>query len=360
MFNLVRIFFLLFLPSVIFASPLKKLIESPPSWMSKQLKEDFNVYKGKKLPLKNIGELYEKKAEEWLLIEFTIDDRHVSYRTKIPKDHFLQHRIRVYDKVISQLAKKFKLPDMVFLISMADGVDLPQGTLEGVPLFAMCKKLGGENHCILIPDFEALNAAYQVLPDVDVAKIDPSWEAKVPKMIWRGSTAQEGGAIANSNYEQFSRVQLCSLSLAMPELIDARFTHFAQLAEPVPALEPLRGEWVSFEKQFKYKYHILVDGNASAYSASGWKFFTNALVFKPNSSWVQWYYGQLQPWVHYVPIEADLSDLLDKIQWAIQNDLQSKTIAKNSREFAITHLTLHYNLAYLHLALIKYSKLKFN
>ncbi len=354
---MLKVFLLLIFPCLVHASELKKLVQSPPSWMLLQLKDDFAVYKGKKISLKKIRQLYDKKAEEWLLVAFTIDDGQVTYRTKIPAGHFLHQRIGVYYKVISDLAKELKFPDMAFLISMGDGVDLPNGALEGIPVFAMCKRVGVE-HCILIPDFEALNAAYQVLHNADVLQFAPPWEAKIPKMIWRGSTAQNG-VVTMSNCHQLSRVILCSLSLAMPELIDAKFTHFAQLGEPIPFLEQLAGERVSFEEQFHCKYHILVDGNASAYSASGWKFFTRSLVFKPNSSWIQWYYRQLKPWVHYVPVEADLSDLVKKMEWALQNDLHSKKIAQNSRDFALTHLTLSFHLAYLHLALVKYSKLNF-
>lgn len=178
-------------------------------------------------------------------------------------------------------------------------------------------------------------------------------------MIWRGSTAQNGTLITHNNCHQFSRVKLCELSNEQPYLIDAKFTIFAQLGESIPYLEQFRSEMVSYENQFNYKYHILIDGNTSSYSASGWKFFANSVIFKPHSRWVQWYYSQLHPWAHYVPVATDLSDLVEKIQWAIQNDSLAKEIAHNSREFALSHITHPNNLAYLHYALLKYSKLRF-
>lgn len=352
-----RFLIVLLLPIFIHASELKRWVESPPSWMWIQLKKDYAPYKDKKLSVKKIRKLYEKRAQEWCLVEFTIDDRRVSYRTKIPGDHFLHHRIVVYERLISDLAKELKLPDMTFLISMADGVDLPPGAFEGIPVFSMCKRLGDES--ILIPDFEALNGAYQVLRDNDVVQWEAPWETKIPKLIWRGSTAQ-GGLVTPDNCRQLSRVRLCLLSFAKPKLIDAKFTHLAQLSEPIPYLNQFLGDWVSFEEQFQYKYHIIIDGNASAYSSSGWKFFTHSLVFKPHSTWVQWYFQELKPWLHYIPIEADLSDLVENIHWAMENDSVSQTIAHSSREFALNHITLPQNVTYLYLALSKYSKLKFN
>ncbi len=41
--------------------------------------------------------------------------------------------------------------------------------------------------------------------------------------------------------------------------------------------------------------------------------------------------------------------------WALENDSTSQSIAHASREFALNHITVPYNVAYLHLALLKYS-----
>jgi hypothetical protein len=350
--------------TILFFSPdqihgnLKEWIKNPPQWMKEQLGREFNSYKSKKVSLKKINKLYHTRAHEWLLVKYVIDDGNVLFLTKIPNNHFLYHRAKTYHNVISKLAKDFKLPDMTFLISMADGFDVLDNATEGIPIFAMCKSLGS-NRSILIPDFDALNQGYQVLQNQDVTRFEVPWESKVQMMVWRGSTAQNGIIITNSNFHQLSRVKLCELSFQKPQLIDARFTIFAQLGEPVAYLEQFRGETIRFEDQFNYKYHMLVDGNASSYSASGWKFFTNSLVFKSDSKWIQWYYSQLTPWVHYIPIKTDLSDLVEKLEWAIQNELLAKTIAHNSREFALTHITHLNNLTYLYLALLKYSKLKF-
>lgn len=36
--------------------------------------------------------------------------------------------------------------------------------------------------------------------------------------------------------------------------------------------------------------------------------------------WYEWYYDILKPWVHYVPVKRDLSDLVEKIEWLKEND----------------------------------------
>jgi len=46
----------------------------------------------------------------------------------------------------------------------------------------------------------------------------------------------------------------------------------------------------------------------------------SALVFKQQSPYYEHFYGDLQPWIHYVPIKRDLSDLEKQLKWAMAND----------------------------------------
>ena len=44
------------------------------------------------------------------------------------------------------------------------------------------------------------------------------------------------------------------------------------------------------------------------------------MVLKQESSYYEHFYNELRPWEHYIPIRADLGDLLEKIQWAREHD----------------------------------------
>ena len=46
-----------------------------------------------------------------------------------------------------------------------------------------------------------------------------------------------------------------------------------------------------------------------------------------------WYFPLLQPYVDHVPVNADLSDLEEKIRWCRQNDDKCREIAKNAMIF---------------------------
>jgi hypothetical protein len=63
------------------------------------------------------------------------------------------------------------------------------------------------------------------------------------------------------------------------------------------------------------------------------------------------------PWVHYVPIQADFSDLVEKIKWLKQNDEKAKEISKNAVLFARFHFQEHEINNYLFARLQEYEKL---
>jgi len=46
-----------------------------------------------------------------------------------------------------------------------------------------------------------------------------------------------------------------------------------------------------------------------------------------------WYFPLLEEWVDHVPVEADLSDLEEKIRWCRENDEKCREIASNCLKF---------------------------
>ncbi len=61
-------------------------------------------------------------------------------------------------------------------------------------------------------------------------------------------------------------------------------------------------------------------------------------MLKQESDYFEHFYGQLERWTHYVPVKKDLSDLVERIRWALQHDEEAERIAKNARDFARRHL----------------------
>ncbi|MEY3032546.1 MAG: hypothetical protein RLZZ622_1021, partial [Planctomycetota bacterium] len=53
----------------------------------------------------------------------------------------------------------------------------------------------------------------------------------------------------------------------------------------------------------------------------------------------QWYYDRLVPWVHYVPVAADLSDFAERLDWCRRHPRQCREIAGGGQRaaFAMTY-----------------------
>ena len=109
----------------------------------------------------------------------------------------------------------------------------------------------------------------------------------------------------------------------------------------------------------QYKYQLNIDGTVAAYRfpyllAGGSVVFKQVEIYYINlsvhfmrhqicftnnihsillvqdSPYYEHFYSDIKPDVHYIPIKADLSDLIEKIQWAKTHDAEVKQIGLNA------------------------------
>lgn len=89
-------------------------------------------------------------------------------------------------------------------------------------------------------------------------------------------------------------------------------------------------------KQYKYILHI--DGFVSAWRLAA-EMLSMSTILKVDSEWVEHYYHDLKPWVHYIPIKADLSNLIQMICWCREHDDECFRIANNAYIYAVLNFT---------------------
>ena len=105
------------------------------------------------------------------------------------------------------------------------------------------------------------------------------------------------------------------------------------------------------DEQSNYKYIINIDGHVSAFRLS-LEMNMGSVILKIDSDWKVWYSQFLKPYVHYVPVKSDLSDLYSQIKWCKNNDDKCKDIVNNAKEFYNTYLQEDGVLDYLQKMLI--------
>ncbi|BFZ13095.1 hypothetical protein BsWGS_16134 [Bradybaena similaris] len=234
------------------------------------------------------------------------------------------------DAILLSLARKMFLTDFEFFMNLGDWpLENKADADKPIPIMSWC---GSKNaYDIVLPTYDITEATLQMMGRISLdifsvqANTGPRWENKSAVAFWRGRDSRR------------ERLQLVEMSQKHPQLIDARLTKMFFFPHNETKYGPLTPQ-ISFFEFFKYKYQLNIDGTVAAYRLP-YLLAGDAAVFKQESEYYEHFYSRLKPDVHYVPIKQDLSDLLEKIQWAMSNDDKVKVIAKNGQEFAREHLT---------------------
>jgi hypothetical protein len=86
-----------------------------------------------------------------------------------------------------------------------------------------------------------------------------------------------------------------------------------------------------------HKYAMIVDGTTSAWRTTH-TLATGAVMVRQVSQHAEHFYHLLRPWVHYVPVRKDLSDLIQKVEWLRDHDAEAAAISRRARAFVAERL----------------------
>lgn len=193
----------------------------------------------------------------------------------------------------------------------------------------------------LIPDLHFwMTRGYFDLRE-QLRKLQAPWQDRMTIAFWRGSSTGPG-PVTLDTFQMLPRFRLCALSVAGARgLLDARLTAIVQARTPEDG-----GRIRSFaeslgilaphipETEFlRFRYQIDIDGNSNSWSLLP-KLSMGSCVLKVQSACRQWYYDDLRPWEHYIPVQADLSDLEEQILWCREHDRDARQIAESGKQYA--------------------------
>ncbi|KAG8231930.1 hypothetical protein J437_LFUL011399, partial [Ladona fulva] len=237
------------------------------------------------------------------------------------------------DEILLSLSRKVKLPDFEIFVNLGDWPLVLKKDADNSeyisPMFSWCGSK--DTYDIVMPTYDLTEAALQCMGRVtlDMLSVQGNtelpWEERIEKGFWRGRDSRT------------ERLKLVSMSREHPDLLNASLTNFFFFRDKEEIYGP-KVPHISFFKFFDYKYQVTVDGTVAAYRLP-YLLGGGSLVLKQDSNYYEHFYPQLIPEVHYVPFKSDLSDLLEKIEWAKRHDSEAKNIAEYGRLFADEHLT---------------------
>ncbi|XP_032590679.1 protein O-glucosyltransferase 2-like [Drosophila grimshawi] len=235
------------------------------------------------------------------------------------------------DATLSALSRVVLLPDMEFYLNLGDWPLSKKGgqqrTSGPYPIFSWCGS--DDTYDITLPTYDITQSTVEnmgrvMLDMLSVQKDVYPWQEKDEKAFFRGRDSRR------------ERLQLIDLARQYPDAINASITNFFFFRNEEAEYGP-KVPHISFMDFFKYKYQLNIDGVVAAYRFP-YLLAGGSLVFKQDSHYYEHFYSKLTPYKHYVPIKRDLSDVIEKIAWAKENDLRVKEIIANARAFVDEHL----------------------
>ena len=174
-------------------------------------------------------------------------------------------------------------------------------------------------------------------------KIIVDWKKKKELCIFRGSATGCGITLENN-----MRLKASDMSIDYPDLLDAGITDWKARMRKYSGkgIEIINKDGFRFKlankinniEKSEYKYILNIDGYVSAYRLSS-ELSMGSVVLIVKSDYKLWFSDKLIEYVHYVPVNSDLSNLIDIIKWCKKNDKKCKDIASNGMEFFKKYLS---------------------
>jgi hypothetical protein len=163
-----------------------------------------------------------------------------------------------------------------------------------------------------------------------------SWKEKKLAVIWRGGftgvpTLTTGGKA--TRFKNGPRVQAVTANFHYNKSdIDLGFS-----AVP-PGFVDEYGKFIkiklkSMVEQLQYKYILNVEGNDVS-TGLKWQLASNSVVFMAKPATVSFAMEDLLvPFVHYIPVKDDFSNVMEMVEWARSNDEKCQWISEQATKF---------------------------
>ncbi len=350
--------------NVNFQNEYSHLIEIDPKFGSM---ENFMKYVSGKLGYRNFQKV--KPKEEWVA-----NNPLLRFETVNPKNDSVA-AMSANNKVILQdmfetLCEKRNVPDIEFFINRRDFPQIKMNDTE-----AYNHIWGGSNHPLVshkyekyapilsgstsemyadiaFPTYEdwarCINQKYgTVFPNAcrEYPKIEKiQWNEKIAKAVFRGTTTGAGVTPETNQRikvmdmaetpqgKKLLNVGITKWNLRPRKLQDAKYIQTIERRNGYPKANRL-----SLQEQSQYKYILNLEGHVAAYRLS-YEMSSGSVILLADSKWKMWYHHLIKPYVHYVPVKEDLSDLFSQIEWCKQNDEKCQAIAKNALNFYSMYL----------------------
>ena len=217
--------------------------------------------------------------------------------------------------------------------------DWPRG-----PGLAFC---GNAVSHVLIPDQVFLESDGYALVRREVARAWRPWITRSDTLFWRGVSTGDRRLLRRTRWQDLPRLKLClrARDAARPDLLDVGVNALVQIWDAGERAE-IEGAGVLRDSApqmrfMEHRYSVDIDGNTCSWPGLFTKLLMGVTTLKVDSElgFRQWYYEQLVPWRNFVPLSADMAELVETVEWLRAHSHEAEEIARAGRQLAegLTH-----------------------
>jgi len=187
-------------------------------------------------------------------------------------------------------------------------------------------------HVTLQPIVWKLATSRHFRPMGKVYREDTPWAQKLDMAVFRGQLtgSVDGYDRDLSDAENCYNMRRCRLVYehANSTLVHARLTSTRNRIPKVLNGVNLMGMSVTIRKLLQFKGIIMLEGNDVA-SGLKWALLSQSVVLMPEPKHTSWAMEEwLQPWVHYVPLNQNATDVEEKMRWVLDHDDAAQRISE--------------------------------
>lgn len=204
---------------------------------------------------------------------------------------------------------------------------------RGQPVVSHARKCGMDDYVVYVPDprFIRSRGFKDILSNLATR---PPWPSRNKIVYWRGSTTGE----SVSGCLGLPRVKMCqqAVNISWMDLKISKAVHKcqgkSQLLSGVMSNASLELAWTDFAGIMD------IDGFVNAWGLY-WRLASGSTVFRVHTgNFCNMYIKLLQPYVHYIPIKSDLSDLLNATAIITGHDAANflQHVAANAQRLALS------------------------
>lgn len=167
-----------------------------------------------------------------------------------------------------------------------------------------------------------------------VCRHDTEWDHKVPRAVWKGQLtgSAQGFDKTKTPLQNCLSLRRCRLVYQSHNstLVDAQLTTTRNRLPNILNEVPLVSPKVTIQDLMKYKALIMLEGNDVA-SGLKWALLSQSVVLMPPPKHTSWAMEEwLIPWVHYIPLLDDISDVEQQMQWVVDHDDEARRISERA------------------------------